>query len=185
MLQRRWDDVASVTEILAAAGIAELVDVQFKAKEEVKEEEAKPVRGKRNARRGNADVAAKKASIEPAAHSYVFTFNTRPVGFVKVLNALETGERFTVVEDFSFVRERDVIAEALGGDDKKAAEGAASRRGRRGRRAQVVEEEKKEEESKGGIITDPVLDAPFKVKMTVTVYDFKSLEETKGEEEAK
>jgi hypothetical protein len=182
-LQRRWDDVATVTEILAAAGIAELVDVQYKAKEEPKqEEEVKTKRGRRQPRR-NAAAEEKKETAGPAAYSYQFTFNTRPAGFVKVLNALGTGPRFTVVEDFSFVRERDVIAEALGGDEKKEA--ASGRRGRRGRRAAAFEEEKKEEAPKSGIITDPVLDAPFKVAMTVTVYDFRSLEEAKGEEEAK
>lgn len=179
-LQRRWDDVAVVTEVLARSGIAELVDVQFKVKEEPKEEdEAKGRKGRRPARRAGAK-AEKKATVEPAAFSYVFVFNTRPVGFVKALNALETGERFTVVEDFSFVRERDVIAEALGGDEKKEA--ATGRRGRRGRRAVALEEEKKEEEPKSGIITDPVLDAPFKVTMIVTVYDFGSFDEDKGEE---
>jgi hypothetical protein len=185
LLQRRWDDVAAITEILAAAGIAELVDVQFNVKEQAKEEEeVKPKKGRRNARAAANAKNEKKPSIDPAAYSYVFTFTTRPVGFVKVLNALETGERFTVVEDFSFVRERDVIAEALGGDEKKEA-AASSRRGRRGRRGAVIEEEKKEEAPKSGIVTDPVLDAPFKVKMTVSVYDFKSLEETKSEEVAK
>ena len=180
-LQRRWDDVVTVTEVLAKSGIAELVDVQFKAKEAPKEEEtAKVAKGRRPARR-NAAAVEKKATVEPAAFSYVFVFNTRPAGFVKVLNALETSERFVVVEDFSFVRERDVIAEALGGDEKKQA-ASSGRRGRRGRRAAFEEEEKKEEEPKGGIITDPVLDAPFKVTMTVTVYDFRSLEDVKGEE---
>ena len=179
-LQRRWDDVATVTEILAAAGITELVDVQYKAKEEVKEEESKPKKGARRA--GQRRAAVKEAEVaKPAAFSYVFTFASRPAGIVKALNALRTGERFTVVEDFSFVRERDVIAEALGGDEKKAA-ASGGRRGRRGRR-QAVEEEKKEEEPKNnGIITDPLLDSPCKVQMTLTVYDFRSLEGVKGEE---
>ena len=30
-LQRKWDDVATITEMLATNGVAELVDVQFKA----------------------------------------------------------------------------------------------------------------------------------------------------------
>jgi hypothetical protein len=180
-LQRRWDDVATITEILAAAGITELVDVQYKANEEAKEEESKPKKGARRGkeRRG---VAAKEVEVaKPAAFSYVFTFTSRPAGIVKALNALRTGERFTVVEDFSFVRERDVIAEALGGDEKKDA-ASGGRRGRRGRR-QAAEEVKNEEEPKNnGIITDPLLDSPCKVQMALTVYDFRSLEEVKGEE---
>ena len=180
-LQRRWDDVATITEILAAAGITELVDVQYKADEEAKEEESKPKKGARRSkeRRG---VAAKEVEVaKPAAFSYVFTFTSRPAGIVKALNALRTGERFTVVEDFSFVRERDVIAEALGGDEKKDA-ASGGRRGRRGRR-QAAEEVKNEEEPKNnGIITDPLLDSPCKVQMALTVYDFRSLEEVKGEE---
>lgn len=181
-LQRRWDDVAVVTEILAASGIAELIDVQYKVKEEPKEEEQPRGKAKRPQQRRGKAAAEVQPERKPAAFSYVFTFATRPVGFVKALNALETGERFTVVEDFSFVRERDVIAEALGGDEKQEA-AATGRRGRRGRRAVVeAEEEKKPEEKNGGIVTDPVLDAPFKVQMTVTVYDFRSLEEVKNEE---
>jgi hypothetical protein len=181
-LQRRWDDVALITETLAAAGIAELVDVQYKAKEEPKEEVRDNKKGRRSAQRRPAAKAEPEVA-PPAAYTYVFVFNTRPAAFVKALNALETGERFTVVEDFSFVRERDVIAEALGGDEKKEAASAGGRRGRRGRRAAVVEEEKKEDSpANNGIVTDPVLDAPFKVQMTVSVYDFRSLEEAKGEE---
>ena len=179
-LQRRWDDVAAVTEILAAAGIAELLDVQYKVKEEPKEEEQPRGKSKRSGKQRGAAAQA-QPERKPVAFSYVFTFATRPVGFVKALNALETGERFTVVEDFSFVRERDVIAEALGGEEKQDA-ASSGRRGRRGRRAAVEVEEKKPEEKNGGIVTDPVLDAPFKVQMTVTVYDFRSLEEVKAEE---
>jgi hypothetical protein len=39
--------------------------------------------------------------------------------------------------------------------------------------------EDKAEDVKGGIVTDPVLDPPLAVTMTVSVYDFKSLEAAK------
>ena len=87
-----------------------------------------------------------------------------------------------------------MIAEALGGDEKKAAEAQASggRRGRRGRRgggeaqAAVSETSGKDSASpngKNGIVTDPLQDAPMTVTMTVSVHDFRSLEEN-GEAES-
>ena len=181
-LQRRWDDVTTVIETLAACGIAELVEIDFKtlqAKEDPKEAEAKKNNRGKN-RKSNAGRKAKAEASEPegpAAYTYGFTFTTRPAGFVKAINALETGERFTVVNDFSFVRAKDVIADALGGDEKKEAQQASSRRSRRGRRA-AAQPEAEKEGPKNGIVTDPVLDEPFTVSMTVTVYDFRTLEES-------
>lgn len=77
-----------------------------------------------------------------------------------------------------------MIAEALG-DGAKNEAAQASAGGRRGRRRGRAAEEKQDEDkeaAKGGIVTDPLLDAPLKVDLTVTVYDFRSLEEEKTEE---
>ena len=75
-----------------------------------------------------------------------------------------------------------MIAEALGGDEKKDAAVSGARRGRRGRRGNAEAVSRPLEEAgasvqKNGIITDPLLDAPFKAVMTVSVHDFRSLEE--------
>lgn len=184
-LQRRWDDVATVVEILAQSGIAELTDVQFAAVKPTEEAQADDRKGRKNAGKGKKKGAGKAVqSHVPSSFSYVFTFTTRPVAFIKALNALEASERYVTVDGFTFSRPSDPIAEALGGDEKKKSESqAGSRRSRRSRRAAAEEEKKDEEkENNSGIITDPLLDAPFTVVMNVSVHDFRSLEEKKDEE---
>jgi hypothetical protein len=191
-LQRRWDDVATVTEILASCGICELVDVQFKSAEKPPEENAKDARGNRKnakkpAKKGAKAQQAADGAKPVASFSYVFSFTARPAAFVKAVNAFETCERFVSVDDFSFRREKDAIAEAFGGDEKKAeAAQAGGRRRRRGGAAPSPLVEEKVDEAKSGIVTDPQMDSPFVVTMTVTVHDFRSLEDgDKTGEEAK
>ena len=114
--------------------------------------------------------------VSPVACSYVFSFSAKPAAFIRTLNALESCERFITVDDFSFVRPSDVIAESLGGDEKKASETQASgRRGRRGRRgggeeapASKLAGTEEGKEGRNRIVTDPLLDAPMTVTMTVT-----------------
>ena len=176
-LQRRWDDVATVVELLAKSGIAELTDVQFKV--EAVKEEPEDARGKkRRPATSGRQQAADGAKKGPSAFSYVFSFATKPAGLTKVLNELVVCERFVSVDGFTFTRSKDVLASALGGDDKKKE--AAQVSGRRGRRRGGFAQEKKEEEQKSplaGIVTDPLLDEPISVVLTATVYDFRSLEE--------
>lgn len=185
-LQRKWDDVATITEMLSTNGVVELVDVQFKAKApEAAAEDKRDARGRGDRRKGTAKSNNRTIDQSINSFSYVFTFAARPSAFVKTLNDLEQCERFVTVDGFSFVRPGDVIAEALGGDEKKAAEQASGgRRGRRGRRrgdvaAPVAEDRDgtEKENGKNGIVTDPLLDAPMTVTMTVSVHDFRSLEE--------
>ena len=187
-LQRRWDDVAVVTETLAESGIGELTDVQFKAADKPKEEPQQNVRGNRRQAKKPAKKAAQEEKASTvASFSYEFSFTAKPHAFVKAVNALETCERFISVDDFLFRRERDAIAEALSGDEKKAeAAQTGGRRRRRGGAALSQPVEEKKDDAKSGIVTDPLLDAPFAVTMTVTVHDFGSLEEgDKNGEEAK
>ena len=183
-LQRRWDDVVTVVEILAKNGVSELVDLQFKAAaKEAQQEPEKGKKAKKPARKNNPNNRTIEQSNNPAAYSYVFTFAVKPTGFVKAMNALTVAERFIAVDDFSFARPRDVLSEELGGADKNAAaqQAAAGRRGRRRAAVQEMKDEEKKDE-KGGIVTDPQLDAPLTVNLTVTVYDFRSLEDVKAEE---
>ena len=179
VLQRQWDDVAIIVEALSGCGIAELTGIELK--ERKVEEAVQPQKGK-NQKANKARKPARKDAPEekePAAHTYAFTFTTRAPGFVKSINTLSTAERFIVVDDFTFTRAQDAIAEVLGGDEKKAAQQASGRRNRRNRRAaaEVAPEEANDSAKKNGIVTDPVLDAPFTAVLTVTVYDFRSLEE--------
>ena len=186
-LQRKWDDVATVTELLSTNGIAELVDVQFAAAKTVESADAKDKRGKGGKRDKRMSPQVAPATLDsPVASSTVFSFSAKPAAFIRTLNALESCERFITVDDFSFVRPSDVIAESLGGEEKKASETQASgRRGRRGRRggdavaAPVAEggDGTEKAEGRNRIVTDPLLDAPMTVTMTVTVHDFRSLEE--------
>lgn len=184
-LQRRWDDVAVVTETLADCGVGELTDVQFKAAEKKQEDDAN-VRGNRKKAK-NKKKQGKEVATPVSSYSYVLSFTARPAALVKVVNAFETCERFVTVDDFSFRREKDAILDSIGGDEKKG-EGASGggRRGRRRGRAHVQEQEEGAEGAKSGIVTDPAADSPFVVTMTVTVHDFRSLEGgDKNEEEEK
>ena len=186
-LQRRWDDVATVTEILATNGVTELVDVQFAAakKDEANEAKDKRDRGGKRDKRKSAQVTP-ATLVAPVAHSYVFTFAARPAAFIRTINALGSCERFVTVDTFSFARPADVIAEAFGGDEKKAEAQSSGRRGRRGRRGgeaassplQTGGQETASPEGKNRIVTDPLLDAPMTVTLTLTVHDFRSLEDS-------
>jgi len=184
-LQRKWDDVSTIVETLAQCGIAELTDVQFKTAAAAEE----PKDDKRN-KKAKKPAKGKSPQISqtlqtPQTFSYVFSFTTKPTAFVKALNAFVVSERFVTVESFSFSRPKDVILEALGGEEK--ASGAVASSGRRRRRGAAVAEEKKEDDvaKKNGIVTDPLLDDPFAVTLTVNVRDFRSLEGGKDEEVGK
>ena len=176
-LQRRWDDVATVVEVLGQCGVAELTDVQFKVDE--KKPEPQDKKGKKKKAQGKKGKQPLSDGGCPLSYSYVFTFTTKPAGFTKVLNALTVSERFVTVDDFTFGRAKDALAETLGGDEKKEA--AAASGGRRGRRrGSAAQQGKQEEEKKGvpkGIVSDPQLEEPITVVLTATVYDFRSLEE--------
>ena len=191
-LQRRWDDVVTVTELLVTNGISELTDVQFAAAKKDEQEGVKDKRdrgGKRDKRKSPQVTSA--TLVAPVAYSYVFTFAARPAAFIRTINALESCERFVTVDSLAFARPSDVIAEAFGGDEKKAEAQASGRRGRRGRRGEAASsplqtsgQETASPEGKNRIVTDPLLDAPLAVTLTLTVHDFRSLEE-KPEEEGK
>ncbi len=175
-LTRRWDDVERIVELFAQSGVAELVDIAFKADEAAEAQDSAKDKKAKKARR-NVKKVVEPEAVPPAAFSYVFTFKTRPVGFIKVLNALGTDSRFIVVDTFSIVRTSDPIGAALGVADKKS--GQNLRGGRRGRRVQQqTVKVPEEEESTSKVVTDPVLDEPFMVVLTVTVYDFRTMEES-------
>ncbi|MBQ3288978.1 MAG: Amuc_1100 family pilus-like protein [Kiritimatiellae bacterium] len=187
-IQRRWDDVATIAETLAACGVNELVDVAFRddaaAKEAAEKENAK--KDRRGGRAGKKG-AEKEPAVRPAAYGYTFTFLARPPALVKVLNALTTCERFTVICGLTFDRSRDVIKDALGGDEKKgeAQPASSGRRHRRGAaqdaaRSSAFAAGQEDDAAKGGIVTDPLGDAPFAVTLSVTVYDFRSMEAGAG-----
>ena len=203
-LQRKWDDVATITEMLATNGVAELVDVGFanvnreqgtgnREQGTGNREQEKKGRGNREQGRGRKNLSSETSSLvpRPSSHSYVLTFAAKPAAFIQTLNELEASERFITVDSFTFARPTDAIAAALGGEDKKAAETQTSgRRGRRGRRgaeqsAPVAGDGDGKEAGKNGLVTDPLKDDPLTVTMTVTVHDFRSLEEDEKKGDSK
>jgi len=188
-LQRQWDDLTLIVELLAENGICELVDIQLaEIKKPEPEDQVAGKKAKKPVKSGKKGVKAQEsADNQPLVQAYRVVFTTRPAGLVKCINALETNERFFVVEDFALTREKDAIAEALGGGEEKAA-AAQQTSGRRRRRAaaQAVEPKEEETKPKNGLVTDPQIDAPVKVELTVSTYDFKTLQEApKGEEDKK
>ena len=189
-LQRTWDDIATLIEMLSAAGISELIDIQSKVEEKKVEKEPDDPAARRRARRQKKKANAVKAGEEnkvqghSVAHSYVFVFSARQHSLVKVVNAFATSERFITVDDFSFRRATDVIADAFAVDEKKA-ENSSGRSRRRRREASVISETPQEDaKAAGGIVTDPQRDQPINVTMTLTVHDFRSLEDSEKSEEA-
>ena len=181
-LLRRWDDVQLVVETLAASGISELLNVEFKVEKKAEADDAAAKKGRRTPPKKKAAAAPK--TLPPSASSYVLTFAAKAPAFVKAINALGTNERFIVVDGFTVARTSDPIAEALGAGKKES--GATMGRGRRGRRGVVIEEKKPEADAAKheGIVTDPALDAPFTVTLTLTVYDFRTMAEDHKAEEA-
>lgn len=188
-LQRRWDDVALVAETLAQAGASEIVDVAFGADAAAKDQKKDAKKGaKKPAKRPALKNKAKSDKADDAAKlkacSYVITFAARPAALVKAINALGTHERFIVVESMTMMRAGDPVSDALGGTDKKKESAGRGGRGRGARRASADEQKKKDaEEAGGGIVTDPLTDAPMRVTLKMTVYDFGLLGDDSDEDE--
>ena len=189
-LQRKWDDIATIAEMLATNGVAELVDVQFKAKAKDEGRETKDARRETaNKKKGSAKSNTRAPEQSIVSHAYVVTFAAKPPAFVRTLNELAKCERFVTVDDFTFARPHDAVAAALGVEEKKkgAEQASSGRRGRRGRReaeasASKLADAREGAAGKNGIVTDPFLDAPLTVTMTVTIHDFCSLAEDKEDD---
>jgi len=174
VLQRQWSEVGMFVNMLSRCGAQELtsVTVGAAAAEPPKEEEAP--------KRGKAKKGAQKKEAEPrplaVPQSYELKFTAKPAAFVRTIDACAMVERFIVVDGFTFVKERDTLAEVFGGKDKVEAAAGGGRRGRRGRRGAAEAEqpapEGAEEVSRKGLVTDPELDAPLTVVLKVTTFDF-------------
>lgn len=181
-LQRKYDDVSTLLRMMAAAGVTKVTKLELKGGEK-KEAEPEPKRG-----RGKQQKKVEEPKLTTASESYQITCRMTPSALVKTLNAFAAAERYIVVDGFTLTLERDAIGAALAGEVKKE-EATTSRRGRR--RAAAVEEEQPKSEGESAeapkvtLVTDPAADAAFTAVLTITVHDFKTLEETKEEEEAK
>ena len=174
-LQRQWYDITSLIELLATNGVIRLTDLQVV---EVKAPAAEAESKTKSKAKSKAKVEAEET--EPSVETYRLTFQAKPAALVGVIRTLSFQKRFTVVESFGFSRERDAIAEAFGvGEKKEIAAASAGRQGRR-RRGVVAEAvktaEKKSNASLGGVVFDPETDSTLNVALTVSVYDFRTLE---------
>lgn len=181
-LQRKFDDAVTIIEMLAAAGVSTVKQIDVKDVVQKVEEEAKPKRGARKPVKKSATDDA--PAFKPETHTYEIVCKTRPAALVKALNAFATSERFMVVDGFKFALERDAIVAAFNGNEKKE-EPQSGRRRRRSASADESEQQAAPTEApKVTVVTDPAVDATFDAVLTVTVHDFKSMEEAKedGEE---
>lgn len=168
-LQRQWADIGIIVSLLADSGIDEITAIAPVQEQVKKVEEDKP-----KSRRRNRRVQKKTEEEKPAftKETYEIAFRARPAALVKTVNALVADERFIVIDTFSFERDKDLISAAIVEDKKDASPSRRSRR--RGRAREEADENKDEaaEAVKKGPITDPTLEGPFTVKMTLTTYDF-------------
>ena len=172
-LQRQWYDITSIIQLLSTNGVIRLTDLQ------VVEVKAPAAESKSKAK-AKAKSTAKPEDEEkqPSVETYKLAFQAKPAALVGVIRMLSFQKRFTVVESFGFTRERDAVAEAFGVGEKREASASAGGRSRR-RRAAANEDAAKSEEKKssGGTVFDPETDSVLNVELTVSVYDFRTLEE--------
>ena len=176
-LQREWFDMATVVEILSKSGVIEITDLQLVAAAPVAEEPKKGAqRQKKGSKQGKPAAEQDDDVGRPDVTRMRVEFRAMPQAFVSAANMFMTARRFIVVDDMTFVRERDELVEKLGGDAKKAAEQQTGGRGRRGRRGRQEEsaEEGAESASLTGVVTDPQTAPALKVSMAISVYDFRS-----------
>lgn len=181
-LQRNWDDLSTILETLASAGVTRVTAIDVaKAATPVQEEQSAP----KNKKKARKNKNVQEPTFKPESVTYTVACAMRPAALVKALNLFQTSERFMVVDDFSVTRGKDMLSASL--TEKKEETATSSRRGRRGRgaRTEEVAEEKPAADEMFSVVTDPVLDSPMDVKFTLTVHDLRSMEETPKEEEDK
>lgn len=175
-LQRQWDDVVFMIETLAASGISRITEIKLLPPEEPKVDMSKK-RNAKNRKRHGAKKDIQEEEKNPVVNPWSVSFETRPAGYVKTLNAFALSPRFAVVGGAAVSRKADVIAEALGGAEKK--DETPRQTGRRRRRAVSFAKEEVvdvSEKLKNGVVTDPALDEPLKITMKLKIYDFRTLE---------
>ena len=178
-LQRQWYDITSLIRLLSTNGVIRLTSLEIvaRAAEDIAESKSK-MKSKAKAK---AKAKTKEAETEkqPSVETYRLSFQAKPGALVGVIRTLSFQQRFTVVDSFGFTRERDAIAEAFGAGEKKNAAAAAVGRSRRRRPGNAAAEadKPKEEASLGGVVFNPETDSTLNVDLTVSVYDFRSLEE--------
>ena len=175
-LQRQWNDVTMVVKTLIDAQVTELTALDVKGANVTQAApEETPKKGKKAKKNNKANKVAEEDAGDADITEIALSFNTKPEGLVAALNSFASAERLTVVEGLKFVRERDDVSEALGGEKKEETQ-TSGRRGRRNRQAEEQSSEENAEAQKGKLAVSPETSSVMKVTMTVKVYDFKTKE---------
>lgn len=177
-IQRQWMDVAEILELLSESGVESALSIDVKM--DAPKKEAETAQGpKRPGMRKKAEQKKDLGPQGPEAWTYSLVLKATPASLTKALNAFATTPRFMVVKDLSFHHETDTLLVNLGGEKKEESRPTSRRRFG----AVKKEEAPKEKEALFTVLTDPAAGALFDVRLSVTVYDFRSLE--KAGEEAK
>jgi len=170
VLQRQWSDIKLFVELLSCATVEEIKTISIESKP-VPEKIAPPPSNKS---RKKTQEAKPLCSQE----RYLIEFVARPGALIKALNAFSTNGRFIIIDSMEFSRESDIIGTALSSGEKKQ-EGAAkkAKKSRRSRRAQISEsaaEGAAAASKKTGFVTEPGMEGPMLVKLSLVTCDFGS-----------
>ena len=186
-LQREWYDLVRILDLMVDSGVSAISSIEVgkgsTAQAEPASKEVKGAKGKKPKKpaAGKPKNAAAATPSGPSGDMLVsrfeITFLASASSLVKTLNALTSDARFIVVESAEFARERDELAEKLAG--KKAQEVR-----RPGSRLKDRQKNPEEESLKGKVVTDPQGQGDLKVKLVVSVYDFRTAEKTAATSEA-
>jgi len=181
-LQRQWYDITTLCDMLATNGVLQVLDLHVIEK---KTEAAKPKVEPKSKSRSKKAAKETENDCRPSVVTYTVTFLANPADFTAIVRQLSSCQRFMVIDGFSFAHEQDVLTERLGSSEKK--ESSSSRRASRRRVAAEAKAAKDtkaakdakaagEDEKRGGPAYDPAADSVLVAELTVSVYDFRTLE---------
>ena len=177
-LQREWFDLVHVIELMADSGVSAVTAVELgkgvsaaveDPKSSGKGKDKKKDKKDKNKPKKDAAKSAAPAAGDALVSKFDITFMASSAALVKTFNALTADTRFIVIDSYEFVRDRDELNEKLAGKKQEVTK-------KRGRGRQ---QEKQEETSvKGTVVIDPQAQADLKVKLSVSVYDFRTAEKS-------
>jgi len=162
--------IEKVCNELYAANITSLESIKREVFESAKTEEVRPEENSRrrrsssnkNSSGSNKTVQEDNSSDYFSKQRFTFEFVATPAAFVEVLNKLASTDLFIVVAETSFVKTGDQLAVLQAGAKKDDAEG-------------VVKKDPATMTHVERMITNPDIDPPVKVTLTIDVFSFKGV----------